>query len=168
MPCSCKVPAAIAPEIREWGPVFWELLHSLSLCAGKLTDKLVQGDEVRAWIQLLEQLKAVLPCTECTAHYKRWLAAHEIKQLLTLPYAEFGAWIRNYFFTLHNAINEDNEKPQFAEADLEATYAPIKIKDVRKQLDLVIKQYILARGIAMLQWTKWLAYERTLEGLYGI
>ena len=168
MPCKCAVPAVIAPEIRAWGPVFWELLHGLSVSAGKLTDKLVQGDEVRAWIQLIDNLKNVLPCEECMAHYKRWLAGHDLKQLLTMPYQEFGPWVRNYFFRLHNEINAENTKPQFLEGDLISTYGGVQIKVKRVQLDLVIKQYILARGIALLQWTKWQAYVRTLEGLYGI
>jgi len=168
MPCKCAVPAVIAPEIRAWGPVFWELLHGLSVRAGKLTDKLIQGDEVRAWIQIIDNIKNVLPCDECMAHYKRWLAVHDLKQLLTMPYAEVGPWIRNYFFRLHNEINTGNEKPQFNESDLISTYSGVQIKEKRAQLDLVIKQYILARGIAMLQWTKWQAYVRTLEGLYGI
>ena len=127
MPCACKVPVETYPENAEWGPLFWKILHGLAEMAGRQKDAVLQGDEVRTWIQVLTQMKQCLPCDICREHYSRWLAAHPVDGLGKMSYKDVGLWIQTYLFDLHNEINEGNDKPVFAFAaakPIAFTYQP--------------------------------------------
>ncbi len=167
MPCACKVPAETYPENAEWGPLFWKVLHGLAELSGRSTDAILQGDEVRTWIQVLTQMKHCLPCDVCREHYGRWLTAHPVDGLLKMPYKDTRLWIQQYLFDLHNEINEGNDKPTFAFSDLAATYKEINISALWRALEPVMKKAITLNGISLLPWKKWLGYVRTLQGIYG-
>ena len=167
MPCACKVPIETYPENAEWGPLFWKILHGLAERAGRQTDAVLQGDEVRTWIQVLTQMKQCLPCDICREHYSRWLAAHPIDVLGKMPYKSVGLWIQTYVFDLHNEINEGNDKPVFAFADLATAYRGINITSIWHALEPVMKKAITLNGISLRPWIKWLSFVRTLQGIYG-
>lgn len=121
MPCACKAPIEQYPENAEWGPLFWRLLHAMAERAGKQTEPIGQQDELRLWQNLLTSLKDTLPCDVCRNHYGEWLKEHP-PELLELPYGEFHAWIKTWLWTLHNRINEGNDKPTFKFEDLHDMY----------------------------------------------
>lgn len=167
MPCACKAPIETYPENAEWGPLFWKLLHGLAELSGRQTDAVLQGDELRTWIQVLTQLKHCLPCDICRSHYSQWLADHPVDGLLKMPYKETGHWIRTYLFTLHNTINEGNDKAIFQFSDLTETYKGVNLTSAWRALEPVMKKAIVLNGISLLPWKKWLAFVRTLQGIYG-
>ena len=174
MPCSCRIPAEKYPESADWGPLFWKLLHSLAEYAGTLnmnvskTMEVLQTDEIRAWTLVLTLLQGVLPCDVCQTHYSEWLTEHNPSVLTTLPYAQIGAWIRNYVWSLHNEINEGNEKPRFSYDVLSLTYKSVNITNTWKQLDPIILRAIKLNGLTLFPWKKWLGHVRMLQGIYGI
>ncbi len=167
MPCACKVPAETYPENAEWGPLFWKLLHGLAELAGRQTDTVLQGDEVRTWIQILTQMKPCIPCDVCREHYGRWLADHPVDGLLKMPYKDTRLWIQTYIFNLHNEINEGNDKPIFAFSDLAETYKGVNITATWRALEPVMKKAISLNGISLLPWKKWIGFIRVLQGIYG-
>jgi hypothetical protein len=174
MPCSCRIPAEKYPETADWGPLFWRLLHGLAEHAGTLrvgvskTMEVIQGDEVRTWILVLNMLQQTLPCDVCNAHYGRWLADHNPSVLSGLPYPEFGPWIRNYLWSLHNEINEGNDKPTFPFEALGSTYKGTEVTKAWKQLEPVIMKAIKMNGLTLFSWKKWLGHVRMLQGIYGV
>ena len=166
MPCACKAPIETYPENAEWGPLFWKLLHGIAELSGKQMNINLQKDEMRLWIHVLESLKSVLPCDICRSHYSEWLVAHSVEGLLTMDYKLTNVWIRNYLWSLHNTINEGNDKGVIAFEDLVSLYKNIDIKEAWKALEPVMKKAIILNGVSLLQWKKWLGYIRMLQGLY--
>lgn len=168
MGCPCRLPAEKYPETADWGPLFWKLLHALAELAGKQRDVVVmQGDEVRAWIQVLTLLQPTIPCDVCRNHYGIWLAAHPPSVLATMPYNQVGPWIRNYLWELHNEINEGNDRPTLPISELSSLYRGVSITATWRALEPVMKSAIALNGISLFPWKKWLGFVRTLQGIYG-
>lgn len=174
MPCGCRVPAEKYPETADWGPLFWRLLHGLAEFAGSLrsgvseTMGVLQADERREWILVLSMLQDVIPCDVCQTHYGHWFAEHTPSVLKELPYGQIGPWIRNYLWSLHNEINEGNDKPVFPFESLTVTYRGTEITKAWKQLEPVILRAIKLNGLTLFPWKKWLGHVRMLQGIYGV
>jgi len=166
MPCACKAPIETYPENAEWGPLFWKLLHGFAERAGKQMNKNLQKDEMRLWINILDGLKGVLPCDICRAHYSEWLVAHPVEELLEMDYSGTNLWIRNYLWSLHNTINEGNNKPIIGFDKLSDLYKGVDLIITWKALEPVMKKVIILNGVHLFQWKKWLGYVRMLQGLY--
>jgi hypothetical protein len=168
MPCACRAPVEKYPETADWGPLFWKLLHGLAELAGKQTDPILRGDEVRLWIQLIEKIQATLPCDVCRDHYGRWIATKPPSVLSSLSYTEVGIWIRQYWFLLHNEINEGNDKKVIEFSEVGLLYKGVNITASWRALEPVMKRAIQLSGISLLPWKNWLAIVRKLQGIYGI
>jgi len=168
MPCGCKIPVDKYPETADWGPLFWTLLHGLAELSGKQSSPILQSDEIRTWTKLIIDLQPTIPCDICHDHYGRWLAQHHPSALKTLSYEKLKEWIRNYWWSLHNEINEGNEKPVFPFESLSETYKGVNITEIWQKLQPVMKRAITLNGISLFPWSKWLAQVRTLQGIYGI
>jgi hypothetical protein len=166
MPCACRAPIETYPENAEWGPLFWKLLHSFAELSGKQVDINLQKDELRLWINILDGLKLILPCDICRTHYSEWLLNHPIEVLMTITYSETNYWIRNYLWSLHNTINEGNNKPEIVFEDLSNLYKDVNIRSTWRALEPVMKKAITLNGVSLLNWKKWLSYIRVLEGMY--
>ena len=166
MSCSCRVPAENYPENAEWGPLFWILLHSLGERAGKQKDTLLQGDEVRLWIKALFAVAETLPCDVCARHFKEYLAENSPEKFTTVPYAEFGTTVRMWLWTLHNRVNEGNDKPIFAFENL-SVYKDTDLTRAWKALDPVIRKAISLNGLSWFPWRAFLGFVRGLQGLYS-
>jgi hypothetical protein len=160
------VPAEKYPENAEWGPLFWILLHSLAERAGKQPTGLLQVDEVRLWIKLLNALGETLPCDVCRGHFKEYLAENPAEKFLSMPYADFGYTVRMWLWTLHNNINEGNDKPTFPFENL-SVYKDTNIKRSWLALQPVVAKAISLNGISLFPWKTFLQHVRGLEGLYG-
>lgn len=168
MGCPCKIPIEQYPESADWGPLFWKLIHKLSLLAGKQSVVLLRGDEVRTWIHVIRELRDTIPCDICRAHYTKWIGEHPPEQLLTMPYSDVAGWVQNYFWELHNEINEGNDRGLFLFSDLSVVYGSVHISATWRALEPVMKKVITLNGVRLLSWKKWLGYVRTLQGLYGV
>ncbi len=166
MPCNCRVPLEKFPETAEWGPLFWKLLHALAERAGSKTDPLVQGDERRTWIRCIKELGPVIPCDVCQTHYSSWLSSHPVDDLLTMSYNQVGPFVRNYFWSLHNVINEENERPVFAAENLSTMYGSLQVRPLWKALEPVLLLAMRHNKVSYLAWLTWLGHVRTLQGMY--
>jgi hypothetical protein len=85
---------------------------------------------------------------------------------MTITYSETNYWIRNYLWSLHNTINEGNNKPEIVFEDLSKLYKDVNIRSTWKALEPVMKKAITLNGVSLLNWKKWLSYIRILEGIY--
>ncbi len=171
MPCNCKVSPEEYPETAQWGPIVWRILHGLASHAGSQPNVLLQADERRTWIRLLNSVEKTLPCDVCRTHYAEWRSQHGTEHLMDLPYTEFGEWIRTDLWELHNVVNQGNEKPEYSKEQL-GEYKQIQISPLWKALEPVMRSAMRAalrqQGVTMTSWSTWKGYVRTLQGMYGV
>ncbi len=168
MPCNCIPKVYAYPENSEWGPSFWILLHGLAERAGKTTDPLFQSDERRAWTHLLNTTDSVLPCPDCSKHYKEWLNARPVGYILTLPYSELREFLRQWLYTLHDNVNQRTGKTSIAYDELTQRYNSENIPASFKVLDAVEKRAIQLQGVRIQSWNNWVKQYKTLINIYGL
>ena len=149
MPCYRCMKAAInAPDIKDWGPAFWSLLHGYAERSGK------HEDEKSHWICIFEALPTILPCPECGKHVKEWLRTHPIGQLRKLPVPQLYGWITTYLYNLHENVNKRLGKPGFPKDKLAETYGSIKLPIVTESLRRYIEKSIISSGTGIISWKK--------------
>ena len=84
-----------------WGPRLWNLLHTYSVKIDLTTDN-------RAlWGNFLKASLAVMNCPKCQSHFSEALRGLNLK---VITKAELEEW----FYNLHNEINQTNIKPLFS------------------------------------------------------
>jgi hypothetical protein len=54
---------------KEWGPLLWKILHTISENLGNNINKVLQKDEILYFQNLLKQIKNIIPCKLCVKHY---------------------------------------------------------------------------------------------------
>jgi hypothetical protein len=84
-----------------WGPRLWYLLHTFSV---KID---LTADNRALWGHFLKASLAVMNCPKCQSHFSGELRGLNLK-LISKP--ELEEW----FFNLHNEINQTNIKPLFS------------------------------------------------------
>ena len=77
---------------KEWGPVFWKILHSVSERVGANPIKTLQADELQYYQNFLKQLANVLPCKLCLNHYTIYYKKHYNKKLQYSSCFRLSAW----------------------------------------------------------------------------
>ena len=160
MPCACRVPAVEYPETAEWGPITWSILHGLAERSGKNSNLLLQGDEIRNMIMLIEAVEKMIPCDICRGHYHEYLVSKPVKSWLKEPYTNLRENARKWVWTLHNEINLGNDKPIFQYEDLEGTYGQVNIRQKLAELSPPIQRAMTNNGVKLLHW---LAFERVVK-----
>ena len=168
MPCACKIPAPDFPTNCSWGPILWKILHGLADKYGKLTSKIFEKDEEVVWPRFIEQTAKILPCEECREHYGAYIKENNPIIVKTLPLTERATWIQNFYFNLHNQVNERNNKPLFALADLHTTYETINWQYEIKHFEALLKIVFKYNEVTLLSWMNWVRSLRSLMSIYGI
>ena len=168
MGCKCRLPAEQYPESADWGPLFWRILHGLAEKSGQQTTVVQQDEEIRIWIQLLQQLALTLPCDVCRAHYTEKISAAPPLALAKMVYSETGLYLRRWLWSVHNEVNEGNHRDVFPFEKLADTYKSVNITETWRALEPIMKRAITLNGITLVPWRKWLGFVRMLQGIYGI
>jgi hypothetical protein len=118
------------PKNSEWGPVLWEMLHSVVERLGRTTIKSIADDQRRELILVLRYTEVVMPCAMCRAHYREWRTKHPIDKLPEDPQA-FKAAVREWLFNLHQDINDSRGLARVMTlGDLEDRYGYANLKEV--------------------------------------
>ena len=87
-----------------WGPRLWYLLHTFSVKIDLTTDNR------HLWGQFLKARLAVMNFPKCQSHFSKELITHNMKIISRIDLEE-------WFYNLHNSINEENGKPLFSEEE---------------------------------------------------
>ena len=107
-----------------WGPRLWYLLHTFSV---KVELSL---DNRPLWGRFLKASLAVMNCPKCQSHFSEELRGLNLK---TITKTQLEEW----FYNLHNEVNETNIKPLFSAEQ----WAAEKAKPVEKErLAVVINE----------------------------
>lgn len=113
------------PQIGEWGPILWKILHILAERFGNQTHKFIQEEETTIWKKLLRDIVHILPCMACKKHYSEYYkrCSKNCNNLLSLPYIERKNIIKTFLYNLHEEINIENKKTStITFEDLEILY----------------------------------------------
>ena len=159
MPCACKVPEVEYPATAEWGPLAWDILHAIAEKCGKIDNALLQIDEIRQVVGLIEAVQKMIPCDICRAHYQEYLANKPVKGWLKEPYSVLNNNVRVWLWTLHNDINQGNDKPIFPFDGL-SVYSAVPIRQRLAQLSAPIQRAMAHNGVKLLHW---LAFEKYVK-----
>jgi len=107
-----------------WGPRLWYLLHTYSV---KID---LTADNRALWGNFLKVSLAVMNCPKCQSHFSEALRSLNLK---VITKAQLIEW----FYNLHNEINQTNIKPLFTAEE----WLTEKIKPVDKErIEVVINE----------------------------
>jgi hypothetical protein len=169
MPCACQLPPEIYPDASEWGPILWSILHGLAERVGSASFAQFQGDERRALIRVMKSLVKVIPCPSCKEHYEVYLKEHPVdKAILERPYGDLKAYVKTWFWELHNWVNESLGRPLFPYNDLTPTYKSVNLRAQMKILDAPMRKAIRIRAGQFLGYTEFINQMTMLFSVYGL
>lgn len=157
MPCSCIVDKPEYPQNEEWGPLIWLILHTLAEKAGRQTNSITMGDEVRAWPLFVKALPDAIPCPYCRDHLKEYIKTDPFD--LPMDYNEWKSYIPLYFYRLHESVNLRLGKPSFPFADLNTAYKDVgRLKQTLVNVDKIQERAIKMGGVSLFHWRAWIKH----------
>ena len=107
-----------------WGPRLWYLLHTFSVKVELTVDNQI------LWGNFLKVSLAVMNCPKCQSHFSEALRGLNLRLITKVELEE-------WFYNLHNEINQTNIKPLFSVEE----WAAEKAKSVDKErLNVVINE----------------------------
>lgn len=165
MPCACQVPIPKYPDTADWGPILWTILHGLAEKSGNSS---IPIDEVRQWQKFIKLTGEMLPCDKCRVHYTAFSTVNPPTQLSTIPYKDLKRWTRSWYFTLHNEINQENNKPLFDYENLSTQYSNVDFNDLFFRLEPILKRAIELNGVSLLKWANWVHAFKMLKAILGV
>ena len=169
MPCKCKKPVQSYPEVKEWGPVLWAVLHGVAERVGTTPFIGYRADERRALANLFTTIGPMIPCPSCKAHFESYLASNPVKdRIITMPYDDLRLFIRQWFWTLHNNVNVSKGVALFPEADLPGAYGSINIRMPLSQLQAPMMRAIKITGNQFMSYQKFNVAVMSLLSIYGL
>jgi hypothetical protein len=144
MGCNCNKNRIISPEnamdlnTKNWGPVYWAVLHTLAEITGRRGTASADSEEGYLWDYLLRELGGVLPCAECQRHYSQYYESHR-------PFFIFGSsgedrrtLLRKWLYDLHATTPRlsDCPVPTLEEMSEKYSLAEINInEDIKKMYE---------------------------------
>jgi Erv1 / Alr family len=155
MSCPCNLPPEIYPGAGEWGPILWSLLHGLAEHAGRPVTPLFAEDERISWIALFKLTADIIPCHICKEHFRIYLHEHPIDKLKHMPVHEISAWIKHWFWEVHEWVNMTLGKPPFPEDGLHAMYFSMSLRPRLRGLDIPMNRAIRLSGNQLRSYTQW-------------
>jgi hypothetical protein len=144
-------------DAEEWGPVYWKVLHCFAAHCGLIGDPITDADDARTMDVLVGQLGFVLPCDECQAHARAWLAEHPVSWTGLRGIALRGS-IQLWLFAFHNAVRERKGQPiMFATlAEANAAYVECKVQPCEIEVLTNAAKYAIDHQIVKpAAWKRW-------------
>jgi hypothetical protein len=168
--CPCAKPLPTYPDVDQWAPLLWRILHSLAEHSGEIVSPLFADDEKRQWVLFVQMLPNILPCPHCREHAQDYLKTHpfaeSVKPISSTK--ELHTFLVDYFYTFHEAVNTRLGKPSFDKTLLTSTYRGIAIRKELENLHPIQSTAIQLSGLRILDWKKWVGYLRMILSFYGL
>jgi|UniRef100_A0A6C0K9L2 hypothetical protein len=168
MPCPCNLPLEIYPGSEEWGPLLWKLLHGLAERAGKILTPVYAEEERHHWTHFFKMTSDIIPCDVCKEHFRIYLREHPVDALKKMPTNQIRAYVRHWFWEVHEWVNMTLNKPSFPEEDLETAYAALSLRNILGALDIPMKRAIRLSGNNQKKYTDWRAKYLSMLSIYGL
>ena len=168
MTCPCNLPPEIYPDASEWGPLVWTTLHGLAEHAGKLMTTVYAEEERHLWMGFFKLTSEIIPCHICKEHFRIYLKEHPVDRLKKMPANQIREYVRHWFWEVHEWVNMTLSKPRFQEADLESTYAAVKLRSILNSLDAPMNRAIRLTGNNIIKYNEWKGKVKSLLSIYGL
>jgi Erv1 / Alr family len=163
MPCNCKIPYKTYPEAKEWGPVLWTLLHGIAERVGTCPFPQYQADERRALASLFVKVGQMIPCPSCKEHYEVFLKENPV-----VAYPDLKPFVRDWFWRLHNMVNESKGITSPPLDTLPALYGNANLRMAIAQLRDPMRRAIQIAGKMFLAYNEFNTVYQSLLSIYGI
>jgi len=150
-----------------WGPVLWSVLH---IFAERMGTPSIDTDQARELTQLINLLPAIIPCKECQAHSRVYIATHPF-QCITLTGEALNTYVRTWLLTFHNAVRSSKGQPIDITTleQLAALYGPETIQSCQIQTIIANVSYGIRTGIVKQDnWKRWHIHFNRLKVLTGV
>jgi hypothetical protein len=180
MGCGCggkkKGVQTLLAEAREadgkpetWGPPLWAILHILAGRIGKSGTPFLDTDQARDMEVVISMLPLVIPCAECQAHCRAYLAKSPFT-CIKLTGGDLSACVRTWLLDFHNAVRSSNGQA-IEVADLEALDAVYKDQTIQScQIESFGANvlYGIRNGLVKMDsWKRWISVYKRLKVLLG-
>jgi len=139
-----------------WGPALWTIFHIL---AEHMGNQGIDADQARDFEVIVHMIPQILPCAECQAHSRTYIAANPFEAIKTAKVpGTLGLYVETWFLTFHNAVRLQNKQPiEITTVDqLRALYAG---KTIEKNIFEIVSanaNYGIRNGLIKLDvWRRW-------------
>ena len=85
-----------------------------------------------------------------------------------MPTNQLRAYIRHWFWEVHEWVNMTLSKPSFVEADLEGTYSKVKLRNILTSLDVPMNRAIRLTGNNIKKYSEWKGKYQSLLAVFGL
>jgi hypothetical protein len=163
--------AAISLEPENWGPCFWQFLHTFTERVGQTTSPIICHSQATIFRWIVVNIPTILPCQACQAHAKEYIIAHPLPATLeTLPGDALREQLRTWFFAFHTAVRQRLGQPVLV-ADLEACremYESEPINDAFiRDLSVYVIYAVRAGWVKLEAWKRWVTQYNRLKLAVG-
>lgn len=163
-----KTEMAVSLARDQWGPKFWEILHTMAELTGNQGSQIENNDEADAWIILLRAQAFVMPCALCKQHYLEWQKSRPFSHLRNLYGKDRRDFLRSWLWGCHDRVNQINGKKSPTLDELPALFPKRSlgafVKDLYSMFQLALNQQQLkAEDI-----TRWKQIVVRLRSLYSV
>lgn len=158
-----------APQVHEWGPRLWKILHSLCENSGQRSYKGYHDNEKRCWINVVNSLLKGLPCPACKKHFREYYSPQLFLNIFEKKGEERQIELRIWLWTFHNHVRK--EKDQIVDITIEQI-PELYAKYTRE--DFLTDCSILREHIRRAMFLRWLVRDdmlrvmRALEELWVV
>ena len=136
------------PSNKEWGPLFWTLLHGLAERLGNQVLETMAADEAREIVLLLRGVETVMPCEKCRAHYHDYRIKNPFDAFSVRRGSFLRQSVREWLYALHETVNQRNQLPSFPLEELTPTYKFVNLGDVWTALFKYLQTSVAAGHIS--------------------
>lgn len=153
-----------------WGPPLWELLHMLAERVGRSGVPSIDVDQAILMDLLVQLLPSVIPCEECQAHCREYLAKHPFSAGKLKASDAISPFVRQWLFDFHNAVRSRKEQPLIITTleQLATEYEGDKIQQCQVNLFLSNANYGVRNGIVKIDALKrWIVAFNKLKVITG-
>jgi len=178
MPCGCagkrKGAATLLAEARDadgrpeaWGPSLWSLLHLLAERIGTSGAPFLDTDQARDMEVVVGLLPSLLPCSDCQAHCRAYLAAHPFTPVRA---ASLNPYVRTYLLDFHNAVRQSKgQSLEVTDLDgLAALYRDQPLPSCYIETFGANVLYGIRAGLVKMEtWKRWASVYKRLKVLVG-
>jgi hypothetical protein len=126
----------------EWGPLYWRILHGLTELTGNKKINILDMYEEHKWHDVLNSLPDILPCTECRAHCRAYIAANRPEPIIRRQYTDRRTGLRAWFYNLHSQTPKINTITTPAIDELPILYKNINFRADFKQMFIYIDEAV--------------------------
>lgn len=151
-----------------WGPLFWNVLHTLAECSGQFTTPTEEVDETECWKIVLRLQASVMPCPLCKQHYLEYYMDNKINNLGDIKGVTRRQFLREWIWKCHDRVNEMNQKSSPPLIECASLYRKKSIDKKIELLYLMFESALSKQQLHLEDVTRWKSTINKLRKMYGI